>query len=492
MSDFNFLRRSETSNKYQYQQHKGSPEKKQFLSIFNDPTKSSLFKMQNPKARFYQSQNSSPLQIRQNYSINRNTNSNNLKKDFSINRSKSKEREIIINYDTNFSTINTNNNNTNNNNNIFLNKNIYKDPNETIYRNPLMANSFNILNTNLFSKGSSAQKKDQIGDLLNFENRENLYSYIGQQYNFSNFGSKYSSFNNTGISLCKEKVSNNELEEYFIRDAYCIKEYAYKEEANLECRDYMEDKSKSIDGFNGDYFSGVFCIFDGHGGREVSQYLQDNFISYMKEKFNNNINSINKYYYSTSSISNYSIEEVERNLIELFKQIDKNFCDKIYEQIGSTACVVYIYKSGGKKILSCANIGDTRCVMVSEDGHPTRLSYDDRARDDKEAARVKAEGGIIFGGRVYGQLMLTRAFGDSGLKKYGVTPIPHVNNVEIGYKDKWCIIASDGVWDVVTEEEIGKLSLGCKNAKEFCDIIVKTSMDKHTMDNVSCFVLKLN
>ncbi len=494
MSDFSFLRRSETTNRYQNKyknsSQRFSPDNKynpKFLSVFNDP-KTSLNKIPNTKKnpRLYKSVNSSPVDQKHHINYNRKIPSYN---------NKTKEREITINYDTNnnnynynFSTIDSksNNSNSNNNNNLFyLNK--YKDPNETIYKNPSMGNSFNALSNNIFLKGASSQIKDQIGDLLNFENRENLYSYIGHSntgsfntYSYNN--NKYNFFNNNNFSLCKEKISNNELTEYFIKDAYCIKEYAYKEEPNLSFRDNMEDKGKSIDGFNGDYFSGLFCIFDGHGGSEVSQYLQDNFITYMKEKF------------YIDNIYNNSNEDIEKNLQEVFNKIDMKFAeDKFYSQIGSTACVVYICKSNnGKKNLFCANIGDTRCILINSDGGVKRLSYDDRATDPNEADRVKRSRGVIFGGRVYGQLMLTRAFGDSGLKKYGVVATPHVNRVEVNYSDKYCVIASDGVWDVLSDEEVGQLSKGCRNAKEFCNLIVEKSLNKRTMDNISCFVLRLN
>ena len=88
--------------------------------------------------------------------------------------------------------------------------------------------------------------------------------------------------------------------------------------------------------------------------------------------------------------------------------------------------------------------------------------------------------------------MLTRAFGDSGLKKYGVICIPHVYKVDIDIDDKYIIIASDGVWDVLEENEIYNYSLISKNSKDFCDIIVKKSIEKGSMDNISCFVIKLN
>ena len=40
--------------------------------------------------------------------------------------------------------------------------------------------------------------------------------------------------------------------------------------------------------------------------------------------------------------------------------------------------------------------------------------------------------------------------------------------------------------------QIYNYSLISKNSKDFCDIIVKKSIEKGSMDNISCFVIKLN
>ena len=354
----------------------------------------------------------------------------------------------------------------------FKNNNFFKskDPNETIYNNsPLISNSYNILNNNLFNSIAITNKKDHVTDLLNYGNREQLYNYIGKK------GSMFSGMLNRNYSdirkVVQENISNDEKSEYYVNNSWSVLEYAYKEEPNSKYREYMEDKGKSIDGFNNNNNIGIFCIFDGHGGREVSTYLQKNIINYFKE---------------------FLMEDnIENNLINLFQIIDEKFNDDFYNIIGSTACIIYITKEISKKCFYCANIGDTRCVLIQKNG-AKRISYDDRATDLAEINRVKNDGGIIFGGRVYGQLMLTRAFGDSGLKKYGVINTPHINKVEINMDDKYIIIASDGVWDVINENEVFNYSLIAKNSKELCDIIIKNSIEKGSMDNISCFAIKLN
>ena len=78
--------------------------------------------------------------------------------------------------------------------------------------------------------------------------------------------------------------------------------------------------------------------------------------------------------------------------------------------------IIYITKEKRKKILYCANIHDTRCILINEYGNQ-RLS-NIRASDENEYNVIIKQDGIVFSGRVYGQSMLYRAFGDCKLKNY--------------------------------------------------------------------------
>jgi serine/threonine protein phosphatase PrpC len=78
----------------------------------------------------------------------------------------------------------------------------------------------------------------------------------------------------------------------------------------------------------------------------------------------------------------------------------------------------------------------------------TSLSFDHRASDPNEQARVKEAGGwieVVEGvHRVNGQLMPTRAFGDAYAKP-AVSAEPYVTALEIKDIDEFVILACDGV-----------------------------------------------
>ena len=317
---------------------------------------------------------------------------------------------------------------------------------------------------------------------LNYKNNNNSPYQYNPIYNYDNKKINYNSNNNYNLNNnyspmplnSEEKLSNDALEEYFEENCgNLIKSFAYKENANSRYRDYMEDKGKSIINYDSNPDNALFCLFDGHGGGEVSKYLQDNFPKFMKE------------------ILPITPENADAKLKNLFLKIDNKVRENNFYQVGATACIVYISRQNGRKTLYCANVGDTRCTLIKEFGSK-RLSYDDRASDENEYNRILKQGGIVFGGRVYGQLMLSRAFGDWELKNYGVSCEPHVVKMEIEEEDKYIVIASDGVWDVMEDDDAYGLYKNANNSRELCNNIVQTSLERGSMDNISCFVIALN
>ena len=66
---------------------------------------------------------------------------------------------------------------------------------------------------------------------------------------------------------------------------------------------------------------------------------------------------------------------------------------------------------------------------------------------------VKSVGGSIMDNRVAGGLAITRALGDQAYKNFGVTSTPYVVRHVIRPFDKYLILASDGVWDTLTDQQ---------------------------------------
>ena len=334
-----------------------------------------------------------------------------------------------------------------------------KESNEIIYNDKIeQIKKFFLKNIPLkINNCYNNQKTDEEEDLYYIKNKNSKYKNK----------KKYENEN-------REYRSDDKLNEYYVKKCNVVLEYAYKEDRNFSRKINMEDKGRSILNYNNDPNKLLFCLFDGHGGDEVSSYLQKNFGRIMKKYI-------------------YEIENNEINFEKLFKEIDLEFKNCKYYKMGSTATIVYITQEivNNKKKLYCINIGDTRCILTHTTGS-RKLSYDDLVDDEKEYNRIINEGGYIKNGRVNGQLMISRAFGDWEYKSYGVICTPHVTKIDINDKYKYIIMASDGIWDVLDDLDVYKLSLTAENSVNLCNLIIQDALDKDSTDNLSCFVIKLN
>ena len=340
-------------------------------------------------------------------------------------------------------------------------------------KNNISINKINTIDYDL-SPLQRLEIKKKIENIIPRKDEKNKTKRLENKINFSG---KIKEINKKieNKSKVKEIISDDELKEYYITNCDVVLEYSYKEEINLLKRNHMEDKGKSISNFNHDPNKILFCLFDGHGGDSVSNFLQKNFGKYMKK------------YIKEMEI--HCLREIDFD--EMFEKIDQKLKELNYYEVGSTASIIYIIKIGYKRILYCVNIGDSRCILT-QNNCSRKLSYDDLANDNYESNRINNEGGLIINGRVSGKLMVTRAFGDWEQKSFGVISSPHITKIEINAEHKYVIMASDGVWDVMDDLEVYSLSLETENSKELCNEIINNSLDKGSQDNISCFVIKLN
>ena len=372
------------------------------------------------------------------------------------------------------SFINANNNENNNVTSKNYNLEIL-DNNKTLNNTQMKNNIQNnetILKNNATNFSGETQEINKIfqTNIVRPRNNEHLKQSI-QPIAYTNNLNMIPKINNKENIIKEKEIIFDSKDKQFFRNCNSglIKSYAYYEDHGE--RDYMEDQGKSIENLNGDPNQILFCLFDGHGGGEVSEFLKNNFSEYMKK---------------TLPFKNYPSD-----FAKLFKLLDKKVESLNAPEAGSTAGIAYIEKINGKRFLYCANVGDTRSILIKKNNRILRLSYDDRVSDRKEKERIIKQGGIIFNGRIYGQLMLSRCFGDWSIKEYGVIVLPHVARIELTSDDLYLILATDGVWDVLSDDDIVKLTQINSNSLGICKNIVIESLNRESEDNISCFVISL-
>jgi len=125
-------------------------------------------------------------------------------------------------------------------------------------------------------------------------------------------------------------------------------------------------------------------------------------------------------------------------------------------QAGCTSVVACV--RGGKLVV--ANAGDSRCVLC-RGGEAVAMSEDHKPDDKAEYDRIVKAGGYVEDGRVNSSLNLSRAIGDmeyKGNKNFSaaeqiVTAVPEVRVLDLERSDEFLILACDGIWDCMTNQQ---------------------------------------
>ena len=351
-------------------------------------------------------------------------------------------------------------------------------------------NSPQILNYSSFTTSEMSQKyKDNKPNNLNNKNiyrpfvitkspnqdSEEDYYYNNPKKN--NYKNKKNYYTNQAIEYETIKES------YTIKHCNCVLEYSFREDQNIDSEMLMEDKSKSIENFNNDKCQMIFEIFDGHGGDEMSSYLQANLAKIYKQNL-----LLNK-------------GNIILSLKNAFHDADDEMREQLnIEGLGSTGTLVHIVKGLGPSLeVYSANVGDSRVSLISPE-HIIRLSCDHRTTDEKEKKRILEAGMEIIDDRICGTLMLTRIFGNYEYKdenerdnNTGLICEPFISkiNIDLNIENQFLILASDGIWDILTEEDIQNIIKKYQDTQKICSVIIKKCLENEAWDNMSVFAVKL-
>jgi serine/threonine protein phosphatase PrpC len=225
----------------------------------------------------------------------------------------------------------------------------------------------------------------------------------------------------------------------------------------------------------------LLALFDGHGkeGQRVAQFC----ITFMRD-----------FFISQHSIFLTDPEEAMRKVIEDCDEALRQKSSKIDSSLsGTTAVVVFITEEG----IHVASVGDSRAVLatIPSDNQsilspehstnpyarkldPSRalsavsMTVDQKPNHQAELERIEKSGGKVqqltddFGNKVgpfrvwqkngiLPGLAMSRSIGDGVAKEIGVTsePIYHFFP-HFHYRDQFLVMASDGVWDVMENQEV--------------------------------------
>eukprot|EP00898_Chlorokybus_atmophyticus_P001359 jgi/Chlat1/2223/Chrsp17S02546 len=249
-------------------------------------------------------------------------------------------------------------------------------------------------------------------------------------------------------------------------------------------------------------------VFDGHGGSATAEFVAKNFYS----AFADNVKRADTL---TDALYNTYLEIDE----ELLKP-PKGFFGAMMERgmggskCGATAVTALLVpgKGYGSLRLITANIGDSRAVLI-RNGTPLLLSCLHTPDVAEERKRIEAKNPtpkkplvVKAGGvwRVGGLLALSRAFGDVYLKDwsdgrdasggFGLIAEPDMFDEDLVQGDDWLILASDGLWDYVSEEQAVKIcqeAPGSESSEAVAKRLLRSAVEQGSTDDVTVLAVRL-
>jgi protein phosphatase 2C family protein 2/3 len=210
-----------------------------------------------------------------------------------------------------------------------------------------------------------------------------------------------------------------------------------------------------------------FAVYDGHCGQNIAKYCGEN---------------LHKKLVRDPAFTSENYEEAIKNA---FLGIDDDLQhDPVLQKDGSgcTAVVALLTETE----IYCGNAGDSRCVL-SSDGKAIPLSHDHKPNNETELKRIQQAGSFVSSGRVNGNLALSRAIGDFDFKQnksiaaadQAISAKPDVTTHTITPQDEFIVLACDGIWDVMSNEDLVQfvrhrltetqdLALICENVFDKC------------------------
>jgi len=221
-------------------------------------------------------------------------------------------------------------------------------------------------------------------------------------------------------------------------------------------------------GGNGWTGSAAFGVLDGHGGADVAKYCAGILPQVIAAQPSNDPH--------TALIASFL------KVDELMK--DERHLDYIGQGCTAVVCVI------NKDYMVVANAGDSRAVL-SRGGRAIALSEDHKPHLRREQDRIHRAGGMVTesaadagGPRVMGDLNLSRSLGDFRHKQDTtltaaeqiITSKPDVATYYRQPNDEFLILACDGVWDVLSNDDAvsfvsQRLSHGAQTAVGLSQIV---------------------
>lgn len=294
-----------------------------------------------------------------------------------------------------------------------------------------------------------------------------------------------------------------------MEDAIAVRPHLFQVTSRMVMDDHVSENTKNSPAH-------FFGVYDGHGGCQVANYCREHLHSVLVDEIEAAQSSLD----GKNGRDNWE-DQWKKAFSNCFHKVD----DEVggvgesngasveplaSEAVGSTAVVAILTQTD----IIVANCGDSRAVLCrGKEALP--LSDDHKPNREDEWERIEAAGGRVIqwnGYRVLGVLAVSRSIGDRYLKPW-VIPEPEVKCIQRDKNDECLILASDGLWDVMTNEEACEIARkrillwhkknannnisseqgqGPDPAAQYAaDSLSRLALQRGTKDNISVIVIDL-
>lgn len=246
-----------------------------------------------------------------------------------------------------------------------------------------------------------------------------------------------------------------------------------KRETNEDCHNIT-----NLHGIN------MYSIYDGHGGDFTSKFLS---------KIMPII--LNKY------IKNFTTENFKNHIEKIFyklQQMLKLKYNKQATQTGSTSLICL--HDINKNLITAINLGDSR-LIVCKNNISLPITKDHKPSWPEEKYRIENLNGKIkydgYDWRIKG-ISVSRSFGDLDIQPF-VSQKPDIFRYKISTNDKFLVMACDGLWDVLSNQDVvnyvlchcydNTLSMRINKKLNISEKLANYAIKQGSTDNISIIIV---
>lgn len=249
-------------------------------------------------------------------------------------------------------------------------------------------------------------------------------------------------------------------------------------------RPTQEDRHVIWEGAIQNVCTGIYGVFDGHGGELAAAFCQRELLPVLLG-------------HATWHSRNPDIRAALRDAVERLEAgvLAMTRARGTYD--GTTLCVIVVY---GRKGWFC-NVGDSRCALVKRNGAYAQLSHDHRVREPEEKERLVQAGCVVRRSRLMGgikNLEVSRAMGDrefkEGRNSGGLIAAPELGEFRVGSDEMLLMVATDALWDIEILENEGICGYAMKDGDVgvVAGDVVREALKWRNGDNVSLVLVRLH